>query len=81
MYSLSIYNPNKKIYQLKKLDKYIKFPIPLNNQEKANLITRYKNLTSRQTKAKEFLKIKYGFSEEIIQTANKIYNRTLSAAY
>ncbi|MBP5399421.1 MAG: hypothetical protein J6Y53_03290 [Alphaproteobacteria bacterium] len=81
MYSLSIYNPAKNKYQIKKLDKYIRLPISLKNQEKTSLSMRYNNLMVRQIKAKEFIKIKYGLSEDLIAQANKIYNKTLSKRY
>lgn len=81
MYGLLVYSPNKKKYQYKKLDKYIRQPIPLHSQEKNSLITRYRNLIIRQEKAKEFIKVKHSLDENIIEKAIKIYNKTLSIQY
>ena len=77
MYSLKVYNPDKKIYEIKKLDQYIKLPIPLKPKDKERLLKRQNNLIARQNRVKEFLKIKHGFSDELIKKANRIYHQTL----
>lgn len=80
MYSLKVYDPDKKKYEIKKLDQHIKLPIPLNSKDKERLAKRQNNLIVRQNRVKEFLKIKHGFSDELIKKANTIYHKTLSRA-
>ena len=77
LYSFKIYNPTLQKYQIKHINVYSDQPIDISDQIKENLRKRYNDVSQRQTKALNFLKLRYGFSDELIKKATKIYNATL----
>jgi hypothetical protein len=77
LYSFKIYNPTLQRYQIKHINAYFDQPVDVNEQIKENLRKRYNDVSQRQTKALNFIKIRYGFSDELIKKATKIYNATL----
>ena len=74
LYSFYIYNPNRKKYELKCLDKFIKVDVPITLEAQQNIIDKAQYYIDRKKTDKQFLLMKEGISLSLLRKAAVIYD-------
>lgn len=74
MYSLRVYNPDRKKYEFRRLDKHIKIPIPITPQIQEHIIDKAQYYIDRKKSSMSFLIAKYGLNKEMFWKAAKFFD-------